>query len=338
MCAPGIPTFNGSIFWQENDRSAARRRGRPGDGLLSFPSESRLASARTGRIMEGEEGVTLKRRIAAVDYVMIIAGSMIMGYAIKNIYDPANLVTGGTSGLAIVMKELARIPLWLTNTVLNIPLFLAAWKLQGWRFIKRTLIATVTLSLSLYVIPEQILIPGGDMLLIALFGGLISGVGTGMVFLAQATTGGTDMLAALLQKKLPQYTIPQIMQVLDALIVLAGVAIFGIQTALYALIAIYAVAKVSDGMLEGLHFSKMVYIISDEHEKIAKAVMETMGRGVTGLDSTGMYSGARRQMLCCVVSKKEISCIKELVRELDRKAFVIVSDVREVLGEGFIEY
>lgn len=280
----------------------------------------------------------MKQRTAAADYFLIIAGSFIMGYAIKNIYDPANLVTGGASGLAIVMKELAEIPLWLTNTILNIPLFLAAWKIQGWRFIKRTLVATVTLSFSLYVIPERVLIPSGDMLLIALFGGIITGIGTGMVFLAQATTGGTDMLAALIQKKLPHYTIPQIMQVLDALIVLAGVAVFGIQAALYALIAIYALSKVSDGMLEGLKFSKMVYIISDENEKIAKAVMEEMGRGVTGLDATGMYSGARRQMLCCVVSKKEISRIKELVREQDRKAFVIVSDVREVLGEGFIEY
>ena len=280
----------------------------------------------------------MKQRTAAADYVLIIAGSFIMGYAIKNIYDPANLVTGGASGLAIVVKELAGIPLWLTNTILNIPLFLAAWKIHGWRFIKRTLVATVALSLSLYVIPERVLIPSGDMLLIALFGGIITGVGTGMVFLAQATTGGTDMLEALIQKKFPHYTLPQVLQVLDALIVLAGVAEFGIQPALYALIAIYALSKVSDGILEGLKFSKMVYIISDESEQIARSVMEEMGRGVTGLDATGLYSGTRRQMLCCVVSKKEISRLKELVREQDRKAFVIVSDVREVLGEGFIEY
>ncbi len=280
----------------------------------------------------------MKQRSAAADYMLIIVGSFIMGYAIKNIYDPANLVTGGASGLAIVIKELAGIPLWLTNTLLNIPLFLAAWKIQGWRFIKRTFLATVTLSLSLYVIPERVLIPSGDMLLIALFGGIISGVGTGLVFMAGATTGGTDMLAALIQKKFPHYTLPQVLQVLDALIVLIGVAVFGIQPALYALIAIYALSKVSDGILEGLKFSKMVYIISDQNEKIARIIMEEMGRGVTGLDATGMYSGARRQMLCCVVSKKEIVRVKELVREQDRRAFVIVSDVREVLGEGFIEY
>ena len=280
----------------------------------------------------------MKQRTAAADDLLIIVGSFIMGYAIKNIYDPASLVTGGASGAAIVLKELAGIPLWVTNTVLNVPLFLAAFRIKGWRFIKRTLVATVMLSISLYLIPEQFLIPSEDMLLTALFGGIITGVGTGMVFLAQATTGGTDMLAVLIQKKLPQYTIPQVMQVLDAAIVVIGAAVFGIRAALYALIAIYCVAKISDNILEGLKFSKMVYIISDYSQEIAAVIMEEMGRGVTAMDATGMYSGERRQMLCCVVSKKEISELKELVKERDKKAFVIVSDVREVLGEGFIEY
>lgn len=280
----------------------------------------------------------MKQRTAAADYLLIIVGSFIMGYAIKNIYDPASLVTGGASGAAIVLKELAGIPLWVTNTVLNVPLFLAAFRMKGWRFIKRTLVATVMLSISLYLIPERFLIPSEDMLLTALFGGIITGVGTGMVFLAQATTGGTDMLAVLVQKKLPQYTIPQVMQVLDAAIVVIGAAVFGIRAALYALIAIYCVAKISDNILEGLKFSKMVYIISDYSQEIAEVIMEEMGRGVTSMDATGMYSGARRQMLCCVVSKKEISELKELVKQRDKKAFVIVSDVREVLGEGFIEY
>ena len=280
----------------------------------------------------------MKQRTAAADYLLIIVGSFIMGYAIKNIYDPASLVTGGASGAAIVLKELAGIPLWVTNTVLNVPLFLAAFRIKGWRFIKRTLVATVMLSISLYLIPEQFLIPSEDMLLTALFGGIITGVGTGMVFLAQATTGGTDMLAVLIQKKLPQYTIPQVMQVLDAAIVVIGAAVFGIRAALYALIAIYCVAKISDNILEGLKFSKMVYIISDYSQEIAAVIMEEMGRGVTAMDATGMYSGERRQMLCCVVSKKEISELKELVKERDKKANDKVSDVREVLGEGFIEY
>ena len=193
----------------------------------------------------------MKKYSAFTQYMLIIAGAFIMGFAIKNMYDPISLVTGGVSGVAIILKSIAGIPLWVTNTACNIPLFLAAWKIKGWRFIKRTMTATAALSFSLYIIPEMPFLME-DLLLTSLFGGVISGLGTGLVFLFQATTGGTDMLAALLQRKLRHYSIAQIMQVLDALVVVAGAAVFGIRYALYALIAIYAVAKVSDGFLEGL--------------------------------------------------------------------------------------
>lgn len=279
----------------------------------------------------------MKRYSAFTEYTLITAGAFIMGFAIKNMFDPISLVTGGVTGIAIILKSLAGIPLWLTNTLCNIPLFFAAWKIKGWRFIKRTAVATGALSLSLYVIPEIPFLME-DLLLTSLFGGIISGLGTGLVFLFQATTGGTDMLAALLQRKLRHYSIAQIMQVLDAGVVLAGAAVFGVRYALYALIAIYGIAKVSDGLLEGLKFSKQAYIISDQYREIAKAVMTRMDRGVTAVDAVGMYSGQNKKLLFCVVSKKEIVVLREIVAEFDKKAFVIVSDVREVFGEGFIEY
>lgn len=279
----------------------------------------------------------MKKRPVWVDYVLIVVGAFIMGFAIKNMYDPVNLVTGGVSGIAIIMKSVAGIPLWMTNTALNIPLFLAAWKINGWKFIKRTAAATVALSVSLYVIPEIAFLPD-DLFLASLFGGIVSGVGTGIVFMFSATTGGTDMLAALLQRKMRHYSIAQIMQVLDGMVVLAGATVFGVQYALYALIAIYAVSKISDGILEGLKFSKQAFIISEHYQEIADAIMTRMERGVTSLDAVGMYSGEGRKMLFCVVSKKEIVQIREIVREFDRRAFVIVSDVKEVFGEGFIEY
>ncbi len=279
----------------------------------------------------------MKKRPVWVDYTLIIVGAFIMGFAIKNMYDPVNLVTGGVSGVAIIMKELAHVPLWVTNTVLNIPLFLAAWKIKGWGFIKRTAVATVALSVSLYVIPETHILTD-DIFLAALFGGIISGIGTGLVFMFSATTGGTDMLAALIQRKLRQYSIAQIMQVLDGMVVLAGAAVFGVQYALYALIAIFCVSKISDGILDGMKFSKQAFIISDHYQEIANAIMIRMERGVTSLDGNGMYSGQERKILFCVVAPKEIVKIREIVREFDPGAFVIVSDVREVFGEGFIEY
>lgn len=279
----------------------------------------------------------MNRRSPAADYGLMIVGTALISFAIKNIYDPVSMVTGGVSGLAIIAKELWSVPLWLTNTLLNIPLFAAGMLIMGWKFIRRTLFATVMLSLFLYVLPEGSYM-GSDILLSALFGGIISGLGTGMVFLAGCTTGGTDMLAALMQKRLKHYTLAQIMQVLDGLIVLAGASVFGIPTALYALIAIFCVSKVTDGLIEGLKFSKQAFIISDQYREIADAVMERMGRGVTSLEARGMYSDEAKKMLFCVVSKKEIVKIREIVAEYDQGAFVIVSDAREVFGEGFMEY
>ena len=271
------------------------------------------------------------------DYILILIGASIMGFAIKNIYDPIGLVTGGASGVAIILKKQFGVPLWLTNTAINIPLFAAAAKLKGWSFIKRTLLATVTLSVSLYVIPEMPFLMD-DLFLTALFGGLITGAGAGIVFACQATTGGTDMLAAIIRRWLPHYTLAQILQVLDAVIVLIGAGIFGVTYALYALIAIYAVSKVSDGIIEGMKYSKVAYIISDKSTEIAAAILKELERGVTALDARGMYSGNRKDVLFCVVSRKEIAQLKELIVGHDAQAFVIVSDAREVLGEGFIEY
>ena len=279
----------------------------------------------------------MNRRSVAGDYGLIVVGTFLIGFAIKSIYDPVSMVTGGVSGLAIIAKELWSVPLWLTNTLLNIPLFAAGLYVMGWKFIKRTLFSTVMLSVSLYVLPEASYM-GNDILLSALFGGIISGVGTGMVFLASCTTGGTDMLAALMQKRMKHYTLAQIMQVLDGIIVLAGATVFGIPTALYALIAIFCVSKVTDGLIEGLKFSKQAYIISDSYREIADAILERRGRGVTSLEARGMYSNEEKKMLFCVVSKKEIVKIREIVSEFDARAFVIVSDAREVFGEGFIEY
>ena len=271
------------------------------------------------------------------DYILILIGASIMGFAIKNIYDPIGLVTGGVSGVAIILKKQLGMPLWLTNTAINVPLFAAAARLKGWKFIRRTLVATVALSVSLYVIPEIPFLMD-DLFLTALFGGIITGAGAGIVFACQATTGGTDMLAALIRRWMPHYTIAQIMQVLDAIIVLIGAGVFGITYALYALIAIYSVSKVSDGIIEGMKYSKVAYIISDKSTEIAAAILKELERGVTALDAKGMYSGNRKDVLFCVVSRKEIAQLKELVVGHDAQAFVIVSDAREVLGEGFIEY
>ena len=281
----------------------------------------------------------LNRRPLWIDAILMVVGTGLMALAIQCIYDPVGLVTGGFTGVAIIAKYVTKgaVPLWLTNLVLNVPLFLLAALIKGKKFVARTAVATVLLSAWVYVVPLWNLAEG-DYVLSAIFGGVICGVGMGMVLLARATTGGTDMLAALIQHKLRHYTIMQIICVIDGIIVAVGIYSFGVKAALYAIVAIYVTSKVSDTLMEGMKYSKAVFIVSDRYKEISDAIMTQMDRGVTGLDAVGMYSGDEKCMLYCVVSKKEIVVLKEIILKIDNNAFVIVTDAREVVGEGFLEY
>lgn len=283
-----------------------------------------------------------KSRTIIKEYFMITIGTALIAFSVASIYDPSGFVTGGFSGLAIIVKQLTAelvpggVPLALTNLILNIPVFLIAIRLKGWNYIVKTLFGTVMLSFWLGVLPV-IPIAEGDFLLTALYGGIVMGAGIGLVFLSQATTGGTDLIAAIIQHFWRHYSIADIMQVIDAVIVLAGAYLFGIQMVLYAVISIYLVSKISDGIIEGLKFSKAAFIITSKPDEVSQILMDDLSRGVTGLSAKGMYSGQKKNMLFCVVSRKEIVRLKELTLSLDPDAFVIVTDVREVLGEGFIE-
>lgn len=271
------------------------------------------------------------------DYVLIFIGSFLIGYAIKCVYDPVNMVTGGVSGFAVIFNALFSIPLWITNTVINIPLFILTYFVKGWKFMVRTVFSTVVLSFALYIIPEVPLIKDGDRLLSAIFGGLITGAGTGLVFMSRATTGGTDMLAADIQHFMRHRSIAQILMVLDGLVVLLGARIFGVNAAFYAVIAVYIVTKVSDGIIDGLKFAKMILIVSDCADAIADGVMREMGRGTTALRARGMYTGNDKEVLLCVIEHRELPQLEDIIYGIDEKAFVIVADANEVMGEGFLE-
>lgn len=283
------------------------------------------------------------RREPAFLYLIIIAGTGILAFAIKCIFDPIGLVTGGFTGLSILLKRVTEIfipggvPLWFANLALNVPFFLLALKIKGKRFIWRTGIATVLLSGWLYVIPELDFV-SGDYILASMFGGVLAGVAMGMILWANATTGGTEMVAMLIQCKLKHYSVAQIMQVLDGMVVLTGLYVFGLRPSMYSIIAIFITSKVTDTILEGMKFSKAAYIITEKYEEAAATIMKELDRGVTGLEARGMYSKEKKCMLYCVVSKKQIVLLKELIYRIDQNAFVVVGDVREVLGEGFIEY
>ncbi len=276
-------------------------------------------------------------------YMTIIVGSVLMAAAVNFIYEPLGLVTGGLAGLAIIVKEITGFileggfPVWLFTVITNIPLFIISIKLLGIKTMLNVFIGTSSYILALMVIPIYDF-QFNDMLLSSVIGGTITGIGLGMVFSYSASTGGTDLLATLIQRFKRHLSVPVVLIFIDGAVIAIGALVFGLGNALYAIISVFIAAKVSDGILEGLKFAKMAYIISDEYDKIAKAIMTSLDRGVTGISSTGMFSNKDRKMLFCVVSKKEIVKITEIAKQIDPNSFVIVNDVREVMGEGFIEY
>lgn len=287
--------------------------------------------------------ITNKHIIVLRKYLIITIGAVLMGLSVNLVFEPMKLVTGGVSGLAIVVKSWTKtivnggIPVWLFTIAVNIPLFLFATKIRGGRFLISSLYGTFIYALSMMIIPIVDL-KLDDYLLAAILGGVVGGAGIGLVFSVQSSTGGSDLVAYILQKRNKHMSVPQLMIFVDGLIIIIGAVTFGLGNALYALISVFISTKVSDSMLEGLKFAKMAYIISDDYAEIANSILHHMDRGVTGVSATGMYSNRDKKMLFCVVSKKEIVKIIEISKKIDPKSFVIVSDVREVMGEGFIEY
>ena len=275
------------------------------------------------------------------NWIQMLAGSGLMAFAIKCIFEPSGLVTGGVTGLAIIVKHVTDavmaggIPLWMTNLFLNIPIFIWAFFRKGFAYIRRTLIATLSLTIWLSILP-QVSVQTSDYVLGAVFGGIIGGVGLGLVLLSGATTGGTELVSSLLRDFVPYWTIPQIMLILDGIIVIVGAGVFGIQKALYAVGAIFFITKISDYLMEGWKFAKLAFVITDKEKEVAECILKSLNRGVTYLPAIGGYSGRHKNMLLCVVSKKEIVKLKQYIAEIDSHAFVIVSDIREVLGEGFV--
>lgn len=277
------------------------------------------------------------------DIIFVVIGTLLVALSVNWVYDPMGMVTGGVTGLAIAVKYVTGfaieggVPVWLTNILCNIPLFVVAFFTLGRKFTLHSFLAMISLTAFIYLIPLNNMC-NGDFLLAAVFGGILCGVGMGLVLMTMTTTGGTDLLAMLIHEKMKHVSVPLLLLFVDSMVVLLGVFVFGMNKAMYAIISIYISAKVSDGILEGVKFAKIAYVISDQYDKIAQEILAVMNRGVTGLRATGMYSNVDKKMLFCVVSKKEIVGVIDIINKIDPNAFVIVADVREVMGEGFIEF
>lgn len=263
-----------------------------------------------------------------------------MALAVNLVYAPMGMVTGGVSGLGIVIKKITEpiipggIPIWLSNIVINIPIFGVAYFVKGKRFLSFTFFANIMLTIFLGVIPV-VAIQEKDFFLAALTGGILMGVGLGIVFATGYSTGGTDLLGSILHHWKKELSVPVGLFIIDGIIILAGVFLFGISISIYAILAVYLTSVIMDGILSGLKVGKQIWVISDKYQEISKEILQEIDRGVTCLEGKGMYSGKERNVLLCVVGKREVVKITQLVRRVDASAFLILQDVKEVMGEGF---
>jgi len=276
------------------------------------------------------------------DYLNIITGTTLFSLGITWFADPIGLVAGGVTGIAIVVKNLSmdKVPLFATNLILNIPLFIICIKQRGFGFIKKSLFGVSWLSFILALnkyIPNPLNVKD-DILLSSLLLGVFAGVGLGFILRASATSGGTDMLAAIIKFKKPHFPISTLILIIDGIIIASGMFIFGVYTGLYAILSLFVTTKILDGILEGIHFAKAAYILSDKYEDISDEIFKTLKRGNTAIQAKGMFTKKDKKILYVIVEPKEIIILQNIVKNIDPSAFMTITDVRRVVGEGFTDF
>ncbi|MGI6308174.1 MAG: YitT family protein [Dethiobacteria bacterium] len=264
----------------------------------------------------------------------IIFGTALMAISYQMFLIPNKIAAGGISGLAIILFHLYGLPVGLTVFAGNVPLFILAWRYRGWKFVANSLAGTILLPLMLELFAFVPLLTS-DLLLASLFGGIGLGVGLGIVFRSRGSTGGTALIAQLINHLWGWKSGYGLIGADLAIVVSAGF-IFGAEVALFALLSLFVSSKVVDFVQEGFSLSKAALIISDkERDVLAARILEELGRGATFLEGRGAYSGVKKGIIFCVVSQSQVTRLKDLVRETDPQAFIIFSNVGEVLGEGF---
>jgi len=277
------------------------------------------------------------------DLLRMVIGTLLMALSTNLFFAPSGMIPGGFTGLAMILRKVTEpfvaggIPIWLGTLILNVPLLIFAVLIRGWAFIRRTAAATLLLSAWLWVVPEIDLV-SDDLVIVAVVGGALMGLGVGVVFLGKATTGGTDTAAAILQRFLPHLSAAKILPVLDGAIILLSVWSFGLRISCYAIISVVLSGMVSDAVVNGFKNACLAYIISEKHDEISREILSSMERGVTLLPGRGLYTNTERPVLMCAVSRKQLPVLRDLVADTDPSAFLVLAPAREVRGEGFMAY
>ena len=270
-------------------------------------------------------------------YLVIAVGTFIYGLAVNFLMRPNGIISGGITGIAMVINRAFPIlPIGVMIFVINIPIFIVGFKVLGWRFVIGSLVGMLGLSVFIDLI-ELFSFPLTDNpLLAALFAGVINGFGLGLVFLMGASTGGTDIIVKVVRHKHQHFNLGTLVLILDVIIILIYSVTFRMfEAGMYSLIAIFVESKLIDVVLYGINYGKVVYIISDKADEINQQINSIMDRGVTKLYGEGGYSGVKKTVLLVAIKRNQITMLKKIIKEIDPGAFVIMTESREVLGEGF---
>lgn len=280
----------------------------------------------------------MKTKYIFLDILFILIGSFIYALSVNIFTAPNNIAPGGLTGVGTMINYLSGIPIGTVILLLNIPIFIWAYREYGFLYIGKTLFATVATSVMIDITAPMLPQYNGEILPVLLLGGLLSGIGLSLIFMRGATTGGTDLIAKLVMKNFPLLTLGKLILILDFIVVIFSAILYqSIEAPVYAMIVIFIMTKVIDGVLYGsaLGNEKLLFIISKDNDIIAKRILSEIDRGVTEISAKGVYSNSEYRVLMCAVKRQEVYTVRDLVYSQDKNAFVIVTNVDDVIGEGF---
>lgn len=279
-------------------------------------------------------------RAAMQNAVPIVLGTAVYAFGLHYFVIPNELMEGGVTGVALLLFYAAHLPPSLTTLVINVPLFVIGWRRFGSRAMLYTVLGTVSLSFFLWMmelaIRARLIVPLAthDYLLAALYAGVTIGAGLGLVFRCGGTTGGSDIVARLVSKS-RGWSMGQIILAIDTVIIASSLLYIPKEKVLYTIVAVFVASKMIDFMTEGAYAAKAFTVITEHAEPIAQAIAAELERGVTLLPAKGAYSQTAKQIVYCVVARSEARQLLTIARRYDPRAFIVISDVHDVLGEGF---
>lgn len=280
---------------------------------------------------------TKKFKKIIIEWAGTILGSAIMAFGVSSFLLPNQLSSGGFSGIATITYYLLNIPMGLMIMILNVPLFIFAGYKIGKDFFIKSLIGTASLSIFIDIFDKYPPVTT-DRFLACIYGGAIIGIGTAVILRVGASTGGTELIANIIKIYNPYISMSSYLTAIDIVIIALNVIFFRhIEIGLYSAIAIYLYGQMIDIIFEGVYYTKLMFIISDKNEEIAKEITQEVKRGVTGLYGKGMFKEQDKLVLICAASRGDISKIKDIAKKIDERSFIIIANAREVLGKGFKE-